>query len=232
MVEYIKIGNTEYVKKKLGEVTTDDPVGNYLFERFNKKSKGKVELCGRKMSYTEALEYFESGQMIRSEYEGLLSKRKKATKSLTQMREEMQASQILKRRGLLKNLFGSDLSELTEIEKDRLRVFASSIGNFRSFVKPYFERRISEDYPKDYFKDSDYPEKILGFAEGTVGLESLEKILETLRYVLDQHIDWNSKGRLRYPGNEHLKEEFYQLRSTGSVFSLARFLKYLPRRLR
>ena len=231
MVDYVRERNIEYVMKRPGEVTTDDPVGNYLFKKFLRKSDGKIEIDRKKMSYREALDYFEAGNMTRHGYERLLSRVKKDSKSLTQMREEMQASQILKRRELIRNLFGSDLSELTVSERGSFRLAASSIGNFRKFLRPYLERRI-EDYPKDYFKSSDYPEKILGFSNGGIGIDNLERTLETLRYVLDQHVGWISQGRLRYHENEELNNEFTRLRAEGSVFSLAKFLKNLFKNLK
>ena len=169
-------------------------------------------------------------RMTRAEYEGLLSKVKRDSKSLTQMREEMQASKILRRTGLLKNLFGNDLSELAEGERAELRLAASGIGTFKKFLKPYLERRV-EDYPADYF-DSRCPEEISGFSDKRVGVDDLEKALESLRYVLDQHIGWVSGQRLKYLENQGLSEEFSQLRTTGSVFSLAKFLKELPRRVK
>ena len=71
-----------------------------------------------------------------------------------------------------------------------------------------------------------------GFSNRSTGIDNLERILESLRYVLDQHVGWVSGGRLRYPKNQDLNNEFFKLTSRGSVFSLARFLKELPRRLK
>jgi len=230
MVNYIRIGDIEYVMREGESCSVDDPVGEYLFKRFQKGYKGRINLEDGKFSYEEALELFETGKMTREDYESLLKKVK--PKSLTQRREESIAATILNKRELMGNLFGEDRQELSEEEKRKLFEMAGNITIFRKFLKPYIQRRMDEDFPSDYFSGSDYEIIVRSFPEGKSSINDLEKRLITLRIVARQHIGWNSGDKLKYPENKELSLEYSRVLKQGSVFSLTKILKDLSKLLK
>ena len=162
--------------------------------------------------------------MRREEYEELLFKRKKAGRSLTRMKEEASAQKILKQNNLMGNLFGEGLRELSESDRQKLTTACFTIAGFREFLKPYFERRVNEDYPRDF---EGHEKVFMDFSDGKISLEELTRRLSSFRLVLGQHIDWDYGEQLKYHGNQKLREQYLELNASGSVFSLGRLFRDL-----
>lgn len=219
MVKYVRIGNLEFARKEEAP-TVDDPVGNYLFKRFQKGSKGKIEIGRMKKSYLEALEYFESGAMLREEYEALLKKAKPS--SFTQRREELKASRLLQS-DFVREIFG-DVNKLHEAERSELVSACQNVTKLKKFVKPYLEKRVDEI--SDDF--ANFREKILETFR-TQPLDELGFVFSQLKNVIIGNIDFNYGPKVRYSPDRTLFNRYCQI-THGNVFNMSKFYNEMVER--
>ncbi len=211
MVQYVKLGNLEFVRKEDGVPTVDDPVGSYLFKKFQKGSSGKIEIGGMRKTYEQALEYFESGAMLRHEYETLLKRAKPS--SLTQRREEIKASKIF-RSELVRDIFG-DVNKLPEREKRELINACQGMRSFKKFVQPRLEQMVQR-IPNDF---DIYRIKIMKTFQ-TRDLDELEFVFGQLKNVLSNNISFDYGDLLKYSSDKRLYEK-YCTATHGTAFDLA-----------
>ena len=208
---------------KLNGITVDDPVGAYLFKKFQERPHAKIRLSSRNITYETALDSLESGKMSHEEYDEIL--KRVSRKSLTVQREELRTSPILKSK-LVNEVFG-DLDSLDPELMERLKASAYSISSFKEFLIPYLDTNREEVTKRLEFWVDTLIETTREHQIGAVALEC-----ERFRNVLTNQISFYHKEYLERPENKEYYETYRTTSHTGGIFALSRIHKDLEGKTR
>lgn len=210
MVQFEKIANTEYVVRQEGEATVEDPVGEWLFDRYQEKPHTKISLGKIRKTYEQLLDDFENKNMTKEIYDALMKKAR--PESLSKQRERRIARGLI-RHQRLEQIFGRDLSMLSESEREELTETALSVKKIKTWVSDYFHKRRDE-LPTIF----GYYARILNASRRK--LSDLEKELRNVRNVLAFQMRQHYEEDLRFPENYELAKEYLKARNKGDIFKM------------
>ncbi len=221
MTHYESRFGIEYAVKDPGEITVDDPVGNYLFVRAeNYPGKGPI-IFKQKRSWSELLDDFESGNMTKKTYDYLLMKKVKRKKSFSKERGEKRALQIFHDKEI-DSVLGDIKANLTEQERADLQSASETgVDGLKEFLRQYFATKLPQ-----IAKVSDYNQDILKAAEQG-DIKTLEKRVISYRVVASGLVNHFYGRLLAYPDNKKLKEEFYIATQKLDIITIGKTLAQL-----